>query len=48
MDRLKEAIGFDICRGCIDFPKGYPLDMQDDAKTFFNYDNTKMRSYESG
>jgi amidophosphoribosyltransferase len=46
MSGLKKAIGFDICRGCIDFPDGYPLDIREDAKKFFNFKDSKTRAYE--
>ncbi len=46
IDGLKGAIGFDICRGCIDFPGGYPYEMQKDVLTFFKKDGKGMRAYE--
>ena len=46
IDGLKRAIGFDICRGCIDFPGGYPSEMQKDVLTFFKKDEKGMRAYE--
>ena len=46
MDGLKKAIGFDICRGCIDFPDGYPDDMQKDVIKLFKNDRKGIRSYE--
>ncbi len=46
IDGLKRAIGFDICRGCIDFPGGYPSEMQKDVLTFFEKDGKGMRAYE--
>jgi amidophosphoribosyltransferase len=46
IDGLKRAIGFDICRGCIDFPGGYPSEMQKDVLTFFKNDEKGMRAYE--
>ncbi len=46
IDGLKRAIGFDICRGCIDFPGGYPSEMQKDVLTFFKKDGKGMRAYE--
>ena len=44
---LKKAIGSDICRGCIDFPDGYPSEMQNDVKNLFKNDGKLARSYES-
>lgn len=46
IDGLRGAIGFDICRGCIDFPGGYPSEMQKDVLTFFKKDGEGMRAYE--
>jgi amidophosphoribosyltransferase len=46
MDGLKEAIGFDICRGCIDFPEGYPPEMHKDAQKLFTLDRKEQRAYE--
>jgi len=48
MDSLKKAIGFDICRGCIDFPDGYPEEMKEDVIQFFKMDRQGIRAYESG
>jgi amidophosphoribosyltransferase len=47
MDRLKKAIGFDICRGCIDFPDGYPTEWKEDVKQLFKNDRKGIRAYES-
>jgi amidophosphoribosyltransferase len=43
---LKKAIGFDVCKGCIDFPDGYPPEMRDDVKKLFKNDKIGMRAYE--
>jgi len=43
---LKEAIGFDICRGCIDFPEGYPTEMKKDVIELFKRDKKGLRAYE--
>jgi len=43
---LKNAIGFDICRGCIDFPDGYPLEMKEDVMKLFKIDRKGIRAYE--
>ena len=43
---LKKAIGSDICRGCIDFPDGYPPEMQNDVKNLFKNDGKMARAYE--
>ena len=47
MDSLRKAIGFDICRGCIDFPDGYPTEMREDVKQLFKIDREGIRAYES-
>lgn len=46
MNGLKKAIGFDICKGCIDFPDGYPLDMKEDVLKLFKADRNGIRAYE--
>jgi amidophosphoribosyltransferase len=43
---LKKAIGSDICRGCVDFPDGYPPEMQTDVKSLFMSDGKLARAYE--
>jgi amidophosphoribosyltransferase len=46
MSGLREAIGFDTCRGCIDFPNGYPSEMKKDVLELFKKEGKKMRAYE--
>jgi len=46
MEGLKKAIGFDICKGCIDFPDGYPPNMIEDVKKLFRTDGKGIRAYE--
>jgi len=46
IDGLKKAIGFDICKGCIDFPDGYPAEMQNDVMKMFRNDKQGVRAYE--
>jgi len=46
IDGLRRAIGSDICHGCIDFPGGYPSEMQKYVLTFFKKDGKGMRAYE--
>ena len=46
LEGLKKAIGFKTCRGCIDFPDGYPSEMQNDVKKMFKNDKTGIRAYE--
>ena len=43
---LKKAIGSDICRGCIDFPDGYPSEMHKDVIKMFRNDRKGQRAYE--
>ena len=43
---LKEVIGFDLCKGCIDFPNGYPKELQNDVISLFNRDKEGQRAYE--
>jgi amidophosphoribosyltransferase len=43
---LKNAIGFDICRGCIDFPDGYPQEMKEDVMKLFKINRNGIRAYE--
>ena len=45
-DGLKEAIGMDICRGCIDFPGGYPPEMREQVTKLFTKDRKGIRAYE--
>jgi amidophosphoribosyltransferase len=45
--RLKEAIGFNICRGCIDFPDGYTPELRKDALKLFQNDKKGVRAYEN-
>lgn len=46
MEGLQKAIGSNICRGCIDFPKGYPPEMQGDFKKLSKNDKSGLRAYE--
>jgi len=46
LDGLKNAIGFKTCRGCIEFPDGYPLELQSDVKNLYKTDKTGERAYE--
>jgi len=46
MEGLKKAIGSDICRGCIDFPNGYPNEWKDEVKNLFKNDKQGVRAYE--
>jgi amidophosphoribosyltransferase len=45
---LKEAIrSEDICKGCIDFPDGYPLEWKHEVTELFKKDKKGSRAYES-
>ncbi len=46
MSGLRKAIGFETCRGCIDFPDGYPPEMEKDVLELFKKEGKKMRAYE--
>ena len=46
MKSLKEAIGSKTCRGCIDFPDGYPTEWKDDILKLFKKDKKGVRAYE--
>ncbi len=43
---LERVIGCDICKGCIDFPNGYPKELRDDVIELFNKDREGKRAYE--
>jgi amidophosphoribosyltransferase len=45
LESLKKAIGFETCRGCIDFPNGYPKDMIEDVKKLAKQDTQGKRAY---
>jgi len=42
---LNKAIGFDTCKGCIDFPNGYPKEMKEDVLELFKQDKKGKRAY---
>lgn len=46
LEGLRKAIGFEHCRGCIDFPQGYPPEMQDDVQRLYALNHQSMRAYE--
>jgi glutamine phosphoribosylpyrophosphate amidotransferase len=43
---LEKIIGFPICRGCIDFPTGYPKELQKDVLRLYAKDKDGKRAYE--
>jgi amidophosphoribosyltransferase len=47
MNGLKKAIGSEICKGCIDFPDGYPKQWRDEVIHLFKKDKQGVRAYES-
>lgn len=47
IESLKEAIGFNICRGCIYFPDGYPVEWKEDIINLFKSDRQGIRAYEA-
>ena len=47
IENLTKAIGFDTCRGCIQFPEGYPKEWEKDVKQLFQNDRKGIRAYES-
>jgi amidophosphoribosyltransferase len=46
IEGLQKAIGFDVCRGCIEFPQGYPPEMRQDVQKLFSLDKLGSRAYE--
>jgi len=46
LEGLRKAIGFDTCRGCIDFPDGYPSEMKNDVSNLFKKEGEGIRAYE--
>ena len=46
IEGLKKTIGSDICRGCVEFPDGYPEEMREDVVKLFNSDAPGGRAYE--
>jgi amidophosphoribosyltransferase len=47
MNGLREAIGMNICQGCIEFPNGYPSEMQSQVTKLFSNDKKGIRAYEN-
>ena len=47
IESLKEAIGFNICRGCIYFPDGYPVEWKEEIINLFKSDRQGIRAYEA-
>jgi amidophosphoribosyltransferase len=43
---LEKVIGFPVCKGCIDFPSGYPNELQHDVIRLFKKDTEGKRAYE--
>lgn len=45
INELRKAIGSDFCRGCVDFPGGYPAEMNKDVINLFKIDRKDKRAY---
>lgn len=45
LEDLKKAIGLYTCRGCVEFPDGYPSEMREDVLKMFNNDKKGTRAY---
>lgn len=43
---LEKVIGFPICKGCVDFPNGYPKDLKQDVLELSKRDEAGKRAYE--
>ena len=43
---LEKVIGFPVCKGCIDFPDGYPKELQKDVMKLYEKDDDGKRAYE--
>ncbi len=43
---MKAIRNKEICRGCINFPDGYPSEMRKDVECFYNMDTDNARAYE--
>jgi len=46
IESLTKAIGFDTCRGCIEFPDGYPAEWKKDVLEMFKNDKSGVRAYD--
>jgi amidophosphoribosyltransferase len=46
ISKLEKAIGSKICKGCIDFPDGYPSEMRNDVKILQKTETAGGRAYE--
>jgi len=43
---LEDVIGFQVCKGCVSFPDGYPDDLQDYVNELYEMDELGKRAYE--
>ena len=43
---LEKAIGFSLCKGCVDFPDGYPEEIKKDVLNLYKKDKFGKRAYE--
>ncbi|MDG6229016.1 MAG: amidophosphoribosyltransferase [Candidatus Thermoplasmatota archaeon] len=45
-DDLEKVIGFSVCKGCVDFPDGYPKDLKKTVLDLYMKDTDGKRAYE--
>jgi glutamine phosphoribosylpyrophosphate amidotransferase len=45
IESLTKVIGSDICRGCIDFPDGYPSEWKKEVLALYKLDKKGQRAY---
>lgn len=43
---LEKVIGFSVCKGCVDFPDGYPKDLKKTVLDLYKKDKDGKRAYE--
>jgi len=43
---LEDIIGFPVCKGCIDFPTGYPKELKKDVLRLYEKADDGKRAYE--
>ena len=46
VDDMSRAIGFETCKGCVQFPDGYPSEMKQDVLQMFKNDKKGIRAYD--
>jgi len=45
-DDLEKVIGFPVCKGCVDFPNGYPKELKKTVLELYEKDKDGKRAYE--